>query len=403
MIKSTRPADNWAPQYFLSSVGAGGLAVSFFIWLYMWVPHPGQQVPVFEDIARAWGKGLILQQAMIATAMIVIAALAFLNLKLLAWNLGRYGEFRRSPAYDKLRATNGESQLTTLPLAIAMSINVGFILGLVFVPGLWTVVEYLFPFAMAAFFFTGVLALAQTGRFYGRIFGKGGFDWAGNNSFAQVMPAFALGMTGVGMAASAAMSANLLTAGIAIVLAVVFFVISALIAVVATLLGLASMAQHGTSAEGAPSLTIIVPLMTVLGILILRVTHGLGQHFEAHATPGDYVWMLSVFVGVQIAFLLFGAAVLRAQGYFGRYVTGPEASAGSYGLVCPGVAFAVMMQFFINKGLVGAGLIAKFDTVYWALSGVSVAAQLAAVWVVLVLHRKHFGQTQSAAQPAVAA
>jgi hypothetical protein len=396
-----RPSDTWAPQYFLASVGAGGLAVSFFLWLYMWVPHPGQQVPVFEDIARAWGKGDPLQMAMIAVAMLAIAIAAFVNLKLLVWNLGRFAAFRRSPAYDRLRQTNAEAQLTTLPLAIAMAINVGFVLGLVFVPGLWSVVEYLFPLAIAAFLVTGLLALAQMGAFYGRIFGKGGFDWAGNNSFAQVMPAFALGMVGVGLSASAAMSANPATAGAAIVLAVVFLVISALIAVVAVALGLVSMAQHGTSAEGAPTLTIIVPLMTVLGILTLRVTHGMGAHFDAHAAPGDYLWMLSAFLGVQIAFVLFAAAVLRAQGYMGRFVTGPEVSAGSYGLVCPGVALAVMLQFFINKGLVGAGLIEKFGTTYWALSAVSVAAQMVAVWIVLVLYRKHFSSDHRA--PAIAA
>ena len=102
-----------------------------------------------------------------------------------------------------------------------MSINVGFILGLVFVPGLRSVVEYLFPLAMIAFLATGALALAQTGRFFGRIFGNGGFEWAGNNSFAQVMPSFALGMIRVGLAASAALSANPVTAGVAIVLATV--------------------------------------------------------------------------------------------------------------------------------------------------------------------------------------
>lgn len=390
MTASRRPADAWVPQYFLSSVGAGGLAVAFFIWLYMWVPHLGQQVPVFEDIMAAWNTGRPLMQAMIATSVLAILILAALNLRLLAWNLGQFARFRRSEAMTKLRSTNGESQLLTLPLAIAMSINVGFILGLVLVPGLWGVVEYLFPLAMAAFLATGLLALAQIGRFYGRVFGKGGFDWAGNNSFAQVMPAFALGMIGVGLSASAAMSANPVTAGTAIVLAAIFLVLSVLIATGAVILGLVSMAQHGAAVEAAPSLTMIVPLMTVLGILTLRVTHGLGVHFEAHATPGDYLWMLSGFLGIQIAFLLFGTTVLRAQGYLGRFVTGPEASAGSYGLVCPGVAFSVMMQFFINKGLVGAGLISKLGLAYWLLSSVAIAALLATVVLVMILNRKHF-------------
>lgn len=35
MTKTARPADICVPQYSLSSMGAGGLAVSFFLWLYM--------------------------------------------------------------------------------------------------------------------------------------------------------------------------------------------------------------------------------------------------------------------------------------------------------------------------------------------------------------------------------
>ena len=54
----------------------------------------------------------------------------------------------RSAKGQALRASNGETQLLAMPLALAMTVNVGFILGLVFVPGLWNVVEYLFPLAM---------------------------------------------------------------------------------------------------------------------------------------------------------------------------------------------------------------------------------------------------------------
>lgn len=400
MSNTTRPADNWVPQYFLASVGAGGLAVSFFLWLYMWIPHPGQQVPVFEDIAAAWATGGVLTQAMIALAMALIAGSAYLNLKLLVWNIGQYAAFRRSERFAKFLTTNAEVQVLALPLAIAMSINVGFILGMVFVPGLWSIVEYLFPPAMAAFLVTGLLALAQLGRFYGRVFGKGGLDWAANNSFAQVLPAFALGMVGVGLSAAAALSTTSATAGVALVLATVFLALSVLIAVIAVILGFVSMAQHGLNAEAAPTVTIIVPLMTVLGILVLRVNHGMGEHFGAHLAAGDYLYMISLFLGVQIAFLLFGAAVLKAQGYFGRFVTGTETSAASYALVCPGVALAVMMQFFINNGLVGAGLIAKFGVAYWTLSAVAVVAQLLTVALVIVLNRKHFSAPRMPAVPA---
>lgn len=400
MTSQTRPADKWGPLYFLASVGAGGLVATFFMWLYMWVPHPDQPVPLFEDIARAWGQGDPLMQTMIAVALAGIATMAFLNIKLFIWNVSKFAAFQKTEAYLQLRRTNAQTQLLAFPLAIAMMINVGFILGMVFVPGLWSVVEYLFPAAMAAFLVTGLLALKQIGDFLGRVLGEGGFDWKANNSFAQVLPAFALAMTGVGLSASSALSVNPVTAGIGLVLATVFLVISSAYAAIAVVLGLASMLQNGTNPETAPTITIIVPLMTVLGILMLRLDHGMHVHFGSHAAPGETLMMLTQFLAMEIAFGLLGIAVLAKQGYFGRFVTGKENSVGTYALVCPGVAFAVLMQFFINKGLVGAGIIAKFGVAYWSLSAVAVAFQLAMIALVLVLNRRHFRGVAQVAQAA---
>lgn len=388
--KLHRPADNWGPLYFLASVGAGGLVVTFFMWLYMWVPHKGQPVPVFEDIALAFANGAAIQQAMIILAALGIAGFAVLNLKSLFWNIGQLARFKKTEAYSKLLGGNAQSQLTTLPLAIAMSINVGFILGLVFVPGLWGVVEYLFPLAMVAFALTAVLALAQIGRFVGQVLAKGKFNFAANASFAQVLPAFALAMVGVGFSAPAALSGNATVVGIALVASTLMLIMSALWALVAVVLGLAAMLQNGANAESAPTLLILVPLTTVLGILVLRQNHGLHVHFGAHETAGDTLHLLTAFLSVQVAFGLFGLAVLRAQGYAARFLTGRETSVGSYALICPGVALSVMMQFWINKGLVGAGLVAKFGTAYWALSAVAVGFQLAMIVMVLVLNRRHF-------------
>ena len=75
-------------------------------------------------------------------------------------------------------------------------------------------------------------------------------------------------------------------------------------------------------------------------------------------------------------------------------------SAGAYGLVCPGVGLSVLMQFWINKALVGAGLIAKFGLVYWGLTAVLVAVQIAMVVLLLALNRHHFSLPQAQAVPA---
>jgi len=397
----TRPADTWSALYYLASVGAGGLAVTFFMYLMFWVPHPGRPVPIFEDIAAALGGSSAALAAAIWLALGGIAVFGAMNLYLLVWNLRRTGAFVASESGRALSSSNAQTQLMAMPLALAMSVNVGFIVGLVFLPGLWGVVEYLFPLALVAFALIGVLALRQLGGFLARVIGRGGFDCAANNSFAQLLPAFTLAMVGVGLSAPAAMSGNALIAGIAVILSTFFLVTAVVIAAVGIVLGLRAMFENGVAVEQAPTLLIVVPLVTVLGILLMRQGHGLGVHFGNHATPGETLVLLTRLLSIEVLFVLFGLTVLRATGYIRRFVTGSEASVGSYALVCPGVALSVMLHFWINKGLVAAGLIAKFGVAYWTLSAVAIAAQLGMVVLLLVLNRRHFiGQRSGQAIPA---
>lgn len=392
-----RPSDTYSPMYFLASVGAGGLAVTFFVWLIFWVPHPGRTVPNFEDISAAFAAGSLLQQAMILLAWAGIASFAFLNLKAMLWNLGRLSAWAQTEAQAKFLKTNAQSQMMALPLALAMSVNALFVTGLAFVPGLWSVVEYLFPVAMATFVMIAVLAFRLYGQFIARIKVEGGFNFAANNSFGQILPAFAFAMIGVGLAAPAAMSTVPATAGIAIILSTVLFITSALIAAVALILGIRSMLDHGTNAETAPTLMILIPLMTILGILMMRQTHGLHEHFGGHTSPADTFLLLAQLVAIQIIFGLFGFLILNRHNYAKRFLWGRETSVMSYALVCPGVGFAVLMQFFIHKGMVEVGLIDKFSVVYWALIAVSVMSQGAMIALVLMLNRRHFGTPRSVA------
>jgi len=386
----------YSPLYFLSSVGAGGLAVTFFIYLMFWVPHPGQPVPVFEDIASAFATGGAPLQFAIAVALAGIAWFAWKNLSGLVWNLRRLKQFRASEAGQAHANTNAATQLMAMPLALAMSINVAFILGLVFVPGLWSIVEYLFPLALIAFLAVGVLAFRQLGGFLGRVLsGGGGFDCKANNSFAQLLPAFTLSMIGVGLAAPGAMSATPTIAGISVVLSGFFLVASLTIAAIAMVLGIRSMMENGVALEAAPTLLIILPLVTVLSILLMRQWHGLHVHFDGHTNAADTLVFLSRMVSLQLVFALFGLTVLARIGYWKSFVFGQGTSAGSYALVCPGVAFSVLMHFWINKGLVAAGLIAKFGPAYWGFTAIAVAAQLVMIVLVIRLNKQNFGRSSS--------
>lgn len=386
----TAPRLTYGPLYFLAALGAGGLTVTFFLYLMFWVPHVGRPVPIFEDIMAAFNGGTMLTKAMISIAWAGIAVFAALLIQMLVWNLREMARFRKTEAFKTLHAGNAESQMMAIPLALAMGVNGGFVLGLVFVPGLWSVVEYLFPLAMVAFVAIGIYGLKLYGKFLGRVLTSGGIECSKNNSFAQALPGFAFAMVAVGLAAPAAMSANPTTAGMSLILSSFFIVVAALIAGAAMLLGLRSMMEHGANEDSAPTLLIGIPLLTVIGIALMRQAHGLHVHFEAHGTKVDSFNMLTVIVMVQIAFALFGLVVLRAQGYFRKFVSGDQVSAGSYALICPGVAMSVMLQFYVNKGLVGMGLIEKFSTAYWLASTPALVIQFGTIALLVMLNTKHF-------------
>ncbi|WP_462325207.1 TsoY family (seleno)protein [Desulfoplanes sp.] len=387
---SGRPADTYSPLYFLTSLGAGGLVVTFFMWLMHWTKHPGHPVPVFEDITASFAAGESCLRLMIILALAGIAVYAFLNLKYLVWNLVRFNRFQRTSAYEQMASSNAQTQVLAMPLALAMSVNVFFVLGMVFVPGLWSVVEYLFPVAIVVFLAIGVLAFRMFGTFMGRVMSVGGFSCASNNSFAQALPAFALAMIGVGLAAPAGLSASPVVAGTGLVLSTFFLVAAALIAAIALVLGIRSLAENGANVETAPTLSVFIPVLTIVSILSLRQNHGLNAHFGLASGGVERLMMLSQYLSAQILFALLTGLVLSRLGYFSRFITGREASPGSYALVCPGVALAVMVHFWLNRGVVDSGLIDKFSPEYWAITSLALAIQFATALLVFVLNRKHF-------------
>lgn len=386
---------HYSPLYFLAALGSGGLVVTFFMWLFFWVPHPNQPVPVYEDIMAAFNSGGGLMKAAIIGAWIGIAAFAALMVRLLVLNFGSLARWTAAGHADVLRSGNAEAQFLAAPLALAMAVNVGFVIGLVYVPGLWTIVEYMFPAAIAVFLLIGVWALRMLGHFWGRVLTVGGFDCSKNNSFAQLLPAFALSMIGVGLAAPAAMSAEPATAGVSYILSTFFIVAAVVLGAVKLFLGVRSMMEHGASDEGAPTLWIVVPMLSVIGIALMRQSHGLHVHFDAHGQAASTFSMLTTFVSLQVGFILFGWIVLRRVRYFRRFVFGGEYSAGAYALICPGVALSVLIHFYTNNGLVAVGLIEKFGVAYWVLTGVAILLQIAMIALILKLNAKYFGSRRS--------
>jgi len=108
--------------------------------------------------------------------LVAILFFSFLHFRLLLWNFSELKCFRKPASCTELKKSNAEVSLMVIPLTLAMSINVAFILRALFFPGLWQFVEYLFPLALLGFFAVGIQALRILGTYFTRLFTAGDFD-----------------------------------------------------------------------------------------------------------------------------------------------------------------------------------------------------------------------------------
>lgn len=358
--------EKFTPMCFLSALGAGGLSVSFFMYLMFLVPHKGSPMATFDFIYPELLKGTWLS-AIIVISLLFIILFATLHFKLLIWNIKQFNLYKKSDSYKILKESNTEITLITLPLTFAMTINVAFVLGAVFVPKLWSIVEYLFPFALIGFLLCAIYALKIFFNYFSRILISGDVDCTKNNNLSQMISIFAFSMIAVGFAAPGAMSHNISINAIGIFGALFFTSLALILLVIKITLGFKNMFEHGISMEAAPSLWIIIPILTLLGITAVRVSFGLDHNFDATLAKSSLFTLTSVVLSLQIIFGILGYQIMKKIGYFEEFIHSEKRSPVSFALICPGVALMVFGMFFINFGLTYNEVITKYSLAYFVL------------------------------------
>ena len=358
-------AKSYTPIYFLASLGSGGLAVSFFMYLMFMVEHKGVPLATFDFIYPQLTGGSLPMQTMIAIALTGIIFFALLHFRFLIWNIGQYRIFRKTPEAEAMRSTHKAVSFMAVPLTYAMSVNVSFVLGAVFVPKLWTIVEYLLPLAMLGFLLIGIYALMIFLSYFTLFIVQGDPNYAQNNNLTQLLGIFAFAMVSVGLAAPAAMSHVKYTSGVAFLFSTFFFVIALGLAFIKMVVGMSAIFEHGIDKEASASLWIGIPIITLLGISTVRLMHGLEHNFASNSANTSYLILTGAFLSLQLMFGLVGYKVMKKLNYFDEYVKGTVVSPGSLALICPGVALFVFGHFFLHHGLVRNGIITQFSSVYF--------------------------------------
>ncbi len=381
--------EKFSPICFLSSLGAGGLAISFYMYLMFMIPHKGVPMTTFEFFYPA-----LMKQDWFSIVCVIcvvgIAYFTFLHFKLLIWNIQQFRLYRQSPAYQTLIHSNAEVTLMSIPLTLSMTINVCFVLGALFVPHLWDFVEYLFPFAILGFLSTGFFALKIFMRYFARLIVKGDFDFASNNNLSQMISIFAFAMVAVGLAAPGAMSHHLVVNAIAIFASIFFSTIAVGLLFVKLLFGLQNIFQQGISKEASPSLWIMIPILTLLGITYIRISFGLSHHFDQNLENSSLFTFTSCIISLQIIFGLIGYKVMKHIGYFEEFVESNKRSPISFALICPGVAMMVFGMFFIHIGLIPNKVITPNSIAYFVLLVPFVAIQFITIRYFFKLKKKFF-------------
>jgi hypothetical protein len=143
---------------------------------------------------------------MVLGAMAGIAVFAFLNIKLLVFNLRKFAAFRRSEAYEAFAELQRRQPGSGHAAGARHVGQCGLHPRPDLRPGPLEHRRVHVPRRHARLPRHRYIAFRELGHFIGARLHSGGFNCAANNSFAQMLPAFALSMIGVGLAAPAAMS-----------------------------------------------------------------------------------------------------------------------------------------------------------------------------------------------------
>lgn len=382
--------ENYNPLYFLASLGTGGLSVSFFMYFMFMVDHPGRPMANFEHVFPILTGDNLLLAGLTALAIGGILFFAFKHFRLLFWNIKEYRLFKKTAAYQKLINTPGEISIMAIPLTLAMTVNVMFILGGLFVPNLWSVVEYAFPFALAAFFAVGIYALVIFKNYFTRFIINGDLDFVNGNNLSHMLAIFAFAMIAVGFGAPAAMSHTLAVSVIGTVMAIFFGTLAAGIMVLKLILGFRAIFEKGIDKGASPSLWLAIPIITLFGITFVRLYNGISHNLLEEPNPSalPLFIVLTILVSLQIVFGFIGYIVLKKINYFKDMVRGEGKSPGSFSLICPGVAFFVLGMFWIHWGFTKTGIVTMFSPVYFAMLIPFAYVQFRTIQTILRLSKK---------------
>lgn len=382
--------------HILAPLGAAGMTASFFFVVNYMTAHPGNAFIDFNTLlAHHFGKTDALN-LLIQTYIGGIVLSAFLHFFLLfRWFRG-FNRFRQSAEYTGLKASNKEVQLMAIPLTLTMTMNVLFILGALFIPGLFDPVTWVgmqaqlidFLFVGAGVYFIAMLVLAlKIFSVYWLRLVHGNLDFSENANLSQLIAIFSFAMIAVGLGALGFSKVPWI-ALVGMSLSYIVLGMTAILAGIKLVLGFKSMFKQGISA--ATSVTLLLPVV-IIGMFVVGLYRADIANMHALQLERNVNYHLLVFTvgaGISVLVGLFGLMVMKRSGFF-KQMAENRLDASSFAMVCPGFGFEVQLVLWLNIGLVYSGLVEFGSSGYFALWVPLILVQLTTIYFLLRLLRMH--------------
>lgn len=382
--------------HILAALGAAGMTASFFFAINYMTVHPGKVFVDFDTLMTNHIGQVDTLSLFIQTYIVGAVGAAILHFVLLSRWFRGFNIYRKTTEYQEVVNSNREVQLMAIPLTLTMTMNVFFILGALFIPGLFNPINILGMqmqlidplFMMAGLYFAAVfyLALRIFSKYFLRLI-DGELDFIQNANLSQLLALFSFGMIGVGFGALS-FSKIPEIAFIGTSLAYIVIGLTLILSTLKFVLGFKSIFEHGIDAKATVTLLIPVTVIAMLIVASYRADIGTMHTLDLERNTTYHLVLFTVGVGVSILIGLFALQAMRQKGFF-KALNNNQTDAGALAMVCPGFALEVQMVLWLSIGMVHTGIVTHGSTSYFIMWIPMIALQLATIFLFFKLLKQN--------------
>lgn len=353
-VKTATNDVKFSPLSFLNVIGTGGIAISFYMYLFWLVPSELAYVPHFWTLLNQLRRGNFLIKTVIVLGTICFALFAFEQIFLFIKNFKRFWAWRRTPSYGEFCKSEQLLQLSLVPLAVSVLALVVGLLILTVVPHAWRYHGHFLPLFQLVAIGCGGYSLFLCGLFSRRFFIETDTGVSLKSWPSQIFLVMSLCVSVLELSIIKVVTYNRLLIAMGYVTGEFFFLSALLIGGFVLIGGVRAFVQNKGEEESFSVLCALFPAISVCGLAyyLQHMAFSSGSYVTSFNTAS--IFFSLIFFQLALGVLVW--PVFSRYKLVERYILGNEKALASFLLLIYGAALVVLFGFFISKGLVPCGV-----------------------------------------------